>query len=104
MAVEGDITEFGTMSGKTAVISATATNYNNSIYANDIRRIKKYSISIVLKVFQRHVLILIRVHIMLKLGFGVNGHVWDLLKVILKKLYQDLFRQICSKIFYQILV
>lgn len=41
MAVEGDIAEFGTMTGKTAVILATATNYNNSLYIDDIRGTKK---------------------------------------------------------------
>lgn len=41
MAVDGDIAEFGTMTGKTAVVLATATNFNNSRYKNDIRGAKK---------------------------------------------------------------
>lgn len=41
MAVEGDIAEFGTMTGKSAVILATATSRNNSKYHNTILGTKK---------------------------------------------------------------
>ena len=41
MAVEGDIAEFGTMSGTTAVILATAANHYNSVCVNDVRGTKR---------------------------------------------------------------
>lgn len=41
MAVEGDIAEFGTMTGTTAVILASAASHYNSAFANDVRGSKK---------------------------------------------------------------